>query len=503
MKLLKSEQIAHIDHYAKETLGISTCTLMGRAGEAVAKVVRLHLEPGATVIILAGPGNNGGDGYAAALRLASAYSVTVFDVFSSAQRTEEGQYYLARCHEEEIPVLAFCADDDTRDRILSAACLIDAVFGTGARGDASPLILTLASWIASSRAYKIAVDIPLGVNADDGTIAPYAYRADSTVALSFYKVGMFSYPAREYLGDLTLDTLGLSEIPKAQQSPYEGVDMPLAKSLFPQRGANTHKGSFGKLMTLIGSTRYRGAAHLALGAALRSGVGLTTFFGESDLVDSLLPTYPEALYHTDLHVDTITDADARHTATLVGCGSGCDEVLCARVFALLHSGASPLVLDADAINVLALSPKEGREALRRSTRPVILTPHPLELSRLLETEVSCIQQNRLRIAMDCARDLGVILVLKGAGTLTTDGTRLFVNTTGSSALAKGGSGDALAGLIGGLCASGTAPIFAAALGVFIHGLAGDRLADRYSTLGVTPSDLPLEMARVLGEIEKQ
>lgn len=502
MKLLKSEQIARIDAYAHAVLGISPTVLMGRAGEAVASVVREHLHTGASVLILAGCGNNGGDGYAAAAALSESYAVTVFDVFGRGMRTEEGKYYLSLCHERGIPVLPFTLDDDARQRITSADCLIDAVFGTGKRGELPPDIRTVAEWMGASRAYKVAVDIPLGIDADDGTASSCAYRADTTVALSYYKVGMLSYPAREYLGETVLDTLGLPSIPEAEESPYESIDFTLAKELFPHRGLNTHKGSFGKLLTLVGSARYRGAAHLALGAALRSGVGLVTFLGEEELVSSLLPTYPEALYCTDTGDGSIQTLDHTHSATLIGCGSGCDDALEKLVLCLLSDGATPLVLDADAINALARHPKEGREALKNAVRPVILTPHPLELARLLQTDVHAVQASRLSVAMRTARDLGITLVLKGAGTVVTDGKRVYINTSGSSALAKGGSGDVLAGLIGGLCASGLSPLCAGALGAFIHGAAADRLREQYSELGVIPSDLPLEMARILSEIEK-
>ncbi len=502
MKLLKSEQISHIDAYAHEVLGISPNTLMGRAGETVASVVREHLHAGASVLIFAGCGNNGGDGYAAAVALSDDYAVTVYDVFGRGMRTEEGKYYLYLCRERGVCVLPFEPSEDVQDRITSADCLIDAIFGTGKRGDVPHKLCTLAKWIEASRAYKIAVDIPLGVDADDGTVAPCVYRADTTVVLSYYKVGMLSYPAREYLGETVLDTLGLPSIPEAEESPYESMDFALAKELFPHRGLNTHKGSFGKLLTLIGSERYRGAAHLALGAALRSGVGLVTFLGEEALVSSLLSTYPEALYCTDIDDTSVRTLDRTHTATLIGCGSGCDETVQMRVLHLLREGDTPLILDADAINVLSRHPKEGREALKNAARPVILTPHPLELARLLETDARAVQTSRLAVAVRTARDLGITLVLKGAGTIVTDGERVYINTSGSSALAKGGSGDVLAGLIGGLCASGLSPLSAAALGAFVHGAAADRLREEYSTLGVIPSDLPLEMARMLSEIEK-
>ena len=186
---------------------------------------------------------------------------------------------------------------------------------------------------------------------------------------------------------------------------------------------------------------------------------------------------------------------------MVGCGSGQSEGLWELVHALLCAEGGPLVLDADAINSLSLHREEGLKALKEAKRAVILTPHPMEFSRLSGLSISTVQKNRIVSARSFAKEHGCILVLKGAGTLVTDGKELFINHTGSSALAKAGSGDVLAGFLASLVASGAEPIQAAALAPYFHGRAADTLAKEFSSFGVTPSDLPKQISRELATFQ--
>ena len=279
------------------------------------------------------------------------------------------------------------------------------------------------------------------------------------------------------------------------------IDRDLARRLLPERPENSNKGTFGKLLLLTGSEKYRGAAHLTLGAALRGGVGLVTFMGERDLCRELRLAFPEAIYVDGESADPVALSRC-HCATLIGSGSDRTDALLSTVRGLVLSEGTPLVLDADALNVIGAS-KEGSAVLKAARRPLILTPHPGEFSRLIRVPIEQIQASRLPYAVEFAREHGLILVLKGSGTIVTDGERTYINTSGSSALAKGGSGDVLAGLIGALVASGMPPIEGAALGVYLHGVAGDTLAKSYSTYGVTPSDLPVAIAHLLAELERE
>ena len=508
MKLVVSRDIRRIDEYAQNQLNIPVRTLMAKSGEAIARAIRERIAQGSTVLILAGKGNNGGDGYATAAYLSDTYTVSVFDIFGEGQSTEEGKFHMEGARAAGVTVESYTASEEQIEKIHRADCIIDAIFGTGFHGELPEKVRSLATLLQTvSSPKKIAIDVPLGVNADNGSVMNECIKVSATVALSYMKVGTLSYPARAFVGDIVLAPLDLpASVEQVFEHKYHLIDRALAKEYLPHRPENSNKGTFGKLRIVAGSEQYRGAAALALSAALRSGVGLCEYCGPQDLIDALFLVLPEAIYCPFTYgenLESFLDADRRVTATLIGCGSGHSERVLSTVLALLGQEGAPLILDADAINVLASSGERGRDALRQARRTVILTPHPLEFARLSGLEVSYVQLHRMEVAMQFAKEYGVILVLKGAGTLITDGDKLFVNQTGSSALAKAGSGDVLAGALSSLVAMGTEPLIASALAVYFHGTAADALSQIYSTYGVTPSDLPLEIAKAIASVENE
>ena len=516
MKLARSELITEIDSYAQNTLGISVMTLMERSGEAVASVVRHRVKDGGRVVILAGKGNNGGDGYATAIKLMDSYDVKVIDVFGEGQRTEEGKHFLAEFCRLGGNLENLKLTDAKKDEIRTADCIVDAVFGTGFRGEIPEIVKELSVVISESLgAEKIAIDVPIGVDADDGSVELCAFSATATVELCFIKPGIVSYPARSFVGDIIFDDLGLPR-PVIREHfrdrlRYVLTDSKWAAETLPLRESNSNKGSFGKLLMITGSKRFRGAGRLSLSAALRGGVGLVTYVGDPMLVDDFSAEYPEAVYRamplgdeiTDAGIDELAALSTKHSATLIGSGSDNTDGLYALTKRLLDTEGGTLILDADAINVLAQNAEEGRAAIKAAKRKIILTPHPLEFARLSGLDVAYVQLNRMEVAIDFAKEHNCTLVLKGAGTLVTDGDYVFVNKSGSSALAKAGSGDVLAGLVGALASFVKDANEASALAAFFHGKAADTLAKELSTFGVTPSDLPLAIARQIAVIEKK
>ena len=512
MKLVTPSQIAEIDAYAKNKLSLPMEELIARAGRAVAKVVRARIPKGGRIVVLAGRGNNGADGYAAAKELLDEYDVIVYDVLQAGQKSEAGRFYLQTYCAAGGRVLPLTEEEESRMNLASADCIVDAIFGTGLRGEIPDNLRRLAKAVkAAVGVQKIAVDVPLGVNADDGSVTEDAIYVGATVELSFIKVGILSYPARTFVGDIVLDDLDLpiAEIESELSFPNRLVEKEWVRDHLPQREENSHKGTFGNLMVITGSETYRGAAALSLEGALRGGVGLLRYFGTPALCAELAARFPEIIYEettsaediTAAEIERLAKASASHKVTLVGCGSGQSEGLEALVRALLATEGGPLVLDADAINSLALHREEGLAALKSAARTVILTPHPMEFSRLSGLGISQIQKNRIESARTFAKEYGCILVLKGAGTLVTDGIKLYINHTGSSALAKAGSGDVLAGFLASLVASGAEPIHAAALAPYFHGRAADTLAKEFSSFGVIPSDLPRQIARELATFQ--
>lgn len=508
MYLALSCEIAAADAYAEHTLGVPVTELMGRSGLAVANAVRKYAALGSRVIIFAGGGNNGGDGYAAALELLSEYDTEVVDLFNKGQRSDAGKYYLNKYKERKNPIIP-SGKEEILALISGCDCIVDAVFGTGMHGEPPREALGLLELLGATRVKKIAVDVPLGVDADTGRVHSSAVKYDATVALSYLKVGLVSYPAREYCGEIMLAGLDLpsTDIARALGFKHRYTDSELARELLPSRPENSNKGSFGRLLCIVGSEKFKGAAHLAIEGALRGGVGYVTEAASSALISHLLQAYPEVIYKdTDY-----TTAQGRRellsfaegsTAVLIGSGCGASVELAELCKALMLTEGAPLILDADAINSLSSLEDGGRAAFLGAKRKIILTPHPAELSRLIGVSVSQIQADRISVARRVASEYGVTLLLKGAASVICDREQLFVNSSGSSALAKAGSGDALAGFLASLVAAGLAPTFAAALAAYLHGRAADSLSLEYSTLGVTPSDLPRQMARETAALSK-
>lgn len=291
---------------------------------------------------------------------------------------------------------------------------------------------------------------------------------------------------------------------------YKYTSLEWARATLPKRKRDANKGTYGRLFAYVGSDTYMGAAHLALESALRGGVGYVEAGVSGELKNTLLLKFPEIIYKDFASADKLSVLDMqslvaeqrRSTATLVGCGSSKSNALFEIIAMLLSEDGGALVLDADAINSMADNRERAFELLKNAKRRVVLTPHPLEFSRLSGLDIAYINENREKSAKEFAKENKCVVLLKGNGTVITDGDTVYVNTTGSSALAKAGSGDTLAGLVAAVLATTVLPsLEAVALCAYVHGMAGDRLATELSEYGVTPSDLPREMAKVLSEIE--
>lgn len=263
----------------------------------------------------------------------------------------------------------------------------------------------------------------------------------------------------------------------------------------PTRVSDSNKGTYGKVLLACGSENMRGAAALATLGALRCGAGLVTLASDKEVIDTLSSSIYEAIWLDTARFDLI-DASDKANAIGIGCGCGYKRSTFKNLKWLICRSGAPLVIDADAINVLSGKTK----LLKKRAREIILTPHPLEFARLTGLSVEEIRASREEVAKKFAAEYGVTLLLKGKNTVITDGNELFVNPTGSSALSKGGSGDVLTGMICAFLAQGVSPLDACVIGAYIHGLAGERLGQSISEYGVLASELPLEAAKVLGEL---
>lgn len=261
----------------------------------------------------------------------------------------------------------------------------------------------------------------------------------------------------------------------------------------PKRFSESNKGTYGKTMLICGSKNMRGAAALATLGALRTGVGLVTLASTKEVIDSLSSTIYEPIFADRDSTDIISLSDKMNSIG-IGCGMGADAK--EYIHALILKEGAPLIIDADGINALS----KNADILKNAKREIVLTPHPLEFSRLSGLSIEQIQSDRERVALSFAKEYGVTILLKGKDTVIASGDKVFVNPTGSSALAKGGTGDVLCGMICSFTAQGASPFDAAVISAYIHGLAGEQLAKIHSEYGVLASELPLEASKILREM---
>jgi NAD(P)H-hydrate epimerase len=499
-----------IDRAAIDACGVPSLTLMERAGRAVADAALALAGPRGRMVVVAGAGNNGGDGYVAA-RLARGASrearvvalVPAGSLSPDARAVREGA--------EQAGVTVQDVADPPPLEAGVGDVVVDAVFGTGlSRAPEGPFARAIArieeARVAGARV--LAVDVPSGLSADTGRPLGPCVRADRTVTFAFQKRGLVLHPGPSYAGEVTVADIGIpAEAARHVPVGCELLTEVEARLLVPQRAPDAHKGNAGRLVVLAGSAGKTGAAHLALTGALRGGAGLVTLAARADALPLALVGRPEAmsvalpgdgpLVRADLGalLAAAKGADALAAGPGIPRGPETGELLRAWV----ERARIPAVLDADALNALAEQP-ELVAGLAGLGVPIVLTPHPGEMARLCGTTIEAVQADRIAIAADRARAWNAIVVLKGAGTVVAaPGVPPSVIPTGNPGLATGGTGDVLAGLTGALLAGGLPPFDAARAAAWVHGRAGDLAARRFGMRGLVAGDLGEAIGQVWAE----
>jgi NAD(P)H-hydrate epimerase len=504
VKLVTADQMRRIDQLSAEA-GVGTDVLMENAGLAVAQEswMALGTLEERHILVLAGPGNNGGDGLVAA-RYLHEWGATV-QVYLLKARSEDDANY-RRLLEAGVPLT--CAEDDAGLAKLDAALaeadlVVDALLGTGAARPIGGRLAEVLSRLATARARTrppilLAVDVPTGLNSDTGAADPLTVAADHTVTLGYSKVGLHTYPGARYAGRVQVVDIGIPPA-LAADLPYELMTASSVRALLPARPPDANKGTFGRVLVVAGSENYVGAAHLAAAGAYRVGAGLVTLACPRSLHPVIASALMEATYLplpeeegglARRAADFVLRAVEGYEVLLVGCGLGQRGATQSFVRALLFSlaGEPPptVVVDADGLNALARTPGWWREM----KAPAIVTPHPGEMSRLSGRPIPEIQADRLGCAVDCAREWGKTVVLKGAHTVVAapDG-RAGLSPFANPALASGGTGDVLAGALAGFLAQGLSPFEAAICGVYVHAAAGEDAQREMGDAGLVASDL--------------
>jgi NAD(P)H-hydrate epimerase len=504
---LTPDQIAAVDRASIE-VGLSGAALMETAGRSVAEAVRERWPGAGRAVVLVGAGSNGGDGLVVARHLAGAgwrVELALFADPDSLQGDAATQWALVAplgLAEERIADRA-----DARAAIAhagGATCVVDALLGTGLRGDVREPMKTAIRALSVIDTPVVAVDAPSGLDGASGRVMGAAARADLTITFGFPKPGLLMGEGPELAGRLVVAPLGYPPAALAAASPgsvrpVEWIALDEAEAALPPRRHDFHKGAAGRLLVLAGSEAYSGAAVLTATAALRSGAGICVVATTDAVADRVLASLPEAIAErlpadrsgavAALAADPVARAAQEADAVAMGPGLTATAAVRRVVEAALATGR-PAVVDADALNALARSSPTTRIGLAARGALTILTPHPGELGRWLGRSAGDVDRERIAAAREAAVRWDAIVVLKGSPTVVADpGGGAALNLTGNPGLATGGSGDVLTGLIGALLAQGVPPLRAARAGVLLHGLAADWARADLGERGLVPSDL--------------
>jgi NAD(P)H-hydrate epimerase len=511
MRLVKASEMQEMDRLTIQQLGIPGPVLMENAGRAAARFFLEHFKPenGTHVLCLCGPGNNGGDGYVMARYLHQA-GLRVSVIILAALEKIAGD---ARLNLEIIQRLGFEIKEviDLQQwallepSLLEADYIIDGLLGTGLNSNVAGLYRTVIEAVNNYQRPVMAIDIPSGLNADTGQIMGAAVQADLTVTFGLPKIGQLVFPGAALAGRLICADIG---IPKAVAGQVAGryylLEPEDFQSLLQEEQADTHKGQRGHLLVLAGSIGKTGAATLAALGALRAGTGLVTVgiprslnaILEEKLTEAMtVPLAETAAGSLALAAEPeIEQLFQGKTALAIGPGLSTHPETAELVRRLVQKCPLPMVVDADGLNALA----GNLPILAPQKEHMILTPHPGEMARLTNKQSKEVQADRLGIAARFVEEHGCYLVLKGARSLIAEpGGELFINPTGNPALAAGGSGDVLTGLIGGFLARGWPRLQAAMAGVYLHGLAADFLAEEKGETGILAGELLEPIPRLM------
>jgi NAD(P)H-hydrate epimerase len=517
MKLLTAAESRQVDLLSQQRYGVPSYTLMTRAGKSVAEVIvrwASSTAVGQGVLVVAGKGNNGGDGMVAARRLRQ-LGINVRAVLLGSVDALKGD--AARACNEFVSsggiVEQLASDERLRDVFAARpGIIVDAIFGTGLNAAIQGLPHFAVQLIEDSEVPVVAIDIASGVNSDTGAIMGAAVKAALTVTFGFAKFGHVSYPGAAHCGDLKVADIGFPPAAVEDVQPtgcyLEAADV---RHLVRPRAANSHKGTYGHPLIIAGGLGKSGAALLASRGALRTGAGLVTAAiprcvaavvagGQAELMTEPMPD-ADGHFAARATIERLRDLVGPKTALVVGPGMEVSSDTKALVEFLVGecvSAQRPLLIDADGLNALA---EMGCGLLRNSRGPVVLTPHPGEMARLLSQDTAAVNADRISAARRLCEMTGAYCLLKGNRTVIASPQGLvYINSSGNPGMATPGMGDALSGILGSLLGQGMKPMDAMALGVFLHGTAADRVARRVGPVGYIAGDVIAEMPAAMAAL---
>lgn len=499
-------QMQEIDRITIEEVGISSEVLMERAAYSVLQEIKDKCSSASEVLVLAGHGNNGGDGVALTRMLLEAdYAVTLC-VIGNGNSSEGFQKQMdilmqEQPYEEGLTLVEVREERDFSDISKQTFdVIVDSIFGIGLTRELKSPYREIIDMANAMSGLKLALDIPSGLHSLNGAVLGIAFIADVTVTFGFLKQGMLLGEGPKYCGDVKVKQVGFSKKAIASVNPQTYTMAEEDLKNLPKRYVLSNKGSYGKVVVFAGAKDMAGAAYFACGAAYRMGAGLVKLYSHPDnipVVSTKLPELLTAPVPDDVTKEDIknivAEANAFGSVIVIGPGLGKSDGAKMLVETVLTEATVPVVIDADGLNVLS----EHMEWLDQKQTSVIITPHVKEMERLCGKTVAEIKTNTLEIAQAFAKQHEVICVLKDARSVVTDGTdSVYINEVGNNGMSTGGTGDVLAGIIGALVASGMAPKWAADYGVLLHGTAGNRARDILGERAMLASDLLEQLPEV-------
>ena len=511
MYLVTANEMQKMDRSTIESFGLPGRILMENAGRGATQFFldQFKNAENKKIGVIAGRGNNGGDGFVIARYLAQkGISVTVYLLSEHQKVSGDASANLKLLSPLKVPVIempdakSFSAHETA---MRHEAIWIDAIFGTGLRSDVKGFFKDVIDFINRLNKPVFAVDIPSGLNSDTGQPCGACIRADATATFAFAKTGHFMFPGADYTGNLKIIDIGVPPHIAHDIGPLQYLLTPdLIRAVFSPRPSDAHKGHTGHLLVIAGSTGKTGAAVMTATSAMRSGAGLVTLgipaslnpILEAQVIETMTEPLPETVNGIldDTSVNRIMDLLSDKKCLAIGPGIGTAPETQKLFKNLLQENTKPVVIDADGLNILA-----GHiEILKDLDTPVVLTPHPGEMARLISTTSANVQKDRIKCARDFAEKFNVHVVLKGARTIVAhpDG-RVFINPTGNPGMASGGMGDVLTGVIAGFIAQGHQPELAAHAGVYLHGATADSLAKNKGPFGYLATDVMNTLPEVI------
>jgi NAD(P)H-hydrate epimerase len=512
MKVVTAKEMQVIDRKTIKEYGLSGLVLMERAGTAVAKKVK-ELYQKRKVVVLSGGGNNGGDGLVAARILRKwKWDVSVILFSKQSRLSPDCLIQYTSAVRKGVTVEFRTA---VKSNVLDGALVIDALLGTGINKKVRSPLSKVISTLNRSDADVLAVDIPSGISSDNGQVMGEAVRADHTVTFGLPKIGHKLFPGAHYTGRLFIQDIGFpDELMTSEGLQTQTIEQSDAVMLLPERFDNSHKGDYGHVLLVAGSRGKTGAAMMAADACLRSGSGMITIGVPETLIDVFHARVTEEMVlplkdrgdgslSRDASLQILDFLNEKADVLAIGPGIGISEDTVRILSAIIRQSTAPMVIDADGLNSLS----ERVSVLSKAKAPVILTPHPGEMARLLlgQSESGSpkgknekamrkirkyIEADKIQIVRSFSKKTGATLVLKGAPTLIAEpeGT-VFINTTGNPGMATAGAGDVLTGMIAAFLGQGLNPVSAAVLGPYLHGLAGDSAALKMGMHSMIATDI--------------